>query len=475
MPERLLAKALVEKVNEEDGTLEAAVASTPVIDREGEVIEQEGWDLKNYKKNPVLLWMHNIREVRPPIGKVVKLWIEGSGKRAKLMFSPKFDLQDPFASDIFRKFKEGFLNTFSVGFMPIEQEDNIYKAQELLEISAVPVPANPQAQVQLRNAGMETTCFSDICKELGSESGLVGEDQGPKEEPDLEDVAEQALLRDQVQEKPYPNEHACRLEDPKQFDRFNRKNCEQKHDGKCIDVIYGIKEGKSKIQSLRYPKQSWSSAEAKSHCSGRGGSFTAASQSQEEMEAKGVISYHRYPLAQEGADWDAGKEVRGAEVSDLKKMCTWFDSKNPDLKTSYKLPHHRSDGKYSTVWRGVAAAMAALLGARGGVQIPDSDKKSVYNHLKKHYADFDKEVPDYRLVEAQILKDLDCGLETLYQEGSIEYIKSLFKNLKGEIRAKRKPKVEVDDLGALRDALRIVNQATNIALSRLKEKGGEKS
>lgn len=85
---------------------------------------------------------------------------------------------------------------------------------------------------------------------------------------------------------PYKNEHACRLEDPGKFDRFNRVNCEQKHEGKCIDVIYGIKEGKSKIQALRYPKDEWTADAAKSHCEGREGTFEAAAE--EEQGAKDI-------------------------------------------------------------------------------------------------------------------------------------------------------------------------------------------
>jgi len=79
-------------------------------------------------------------------------------------------------------------------------------------------------------------------------------------------------------------------------------------------------------------------------------------------------------------------------------MCTWYDSEKPELKSSYKLSHHSLSG-YKTVWRGVAAAMAALMGARGGVNIPDVDKRGVYNHLAKHYADFDKEAPEYKTAD----------------------------------------------------------------------------
>ena len=115
----------------------------------------------------------------------------------------------------------------------------------------------------------------------------------------------------------------------------------------------------------------------------------------EEPEIKTVIGYKKHPLAPVGSAWDAGAEVKQAEVKDLKIMCTWYDTEHADLKTAYKLPHHKASG-YATVWRGVAAAMGALLGARGGVMIPANDKKGVYSHLKKHYAEFDKEAPEFR-------------------------------------------------------------------------------
>jgi hypothetical protein len=75
---------------------------------------------------------------------------------------------------------------------------------------------------------------------------------------------------------PYPSEHSCRLNDPGKYDKIRRDNCAEKHDGKCIDVIYGIKSGKSEIQALRYPKKVWTEASARAHCDSRKGSFEAA-------------------------------------------------------------------------------------------------------------------------------------------------------------------------------------------------------
>ena len=157
---------------EEEGVVEGVVGSTEVIDRLEEVIEQDGWELSNYKKNPVVLWGHNVREERPPIGKAVKVWLEGVRKK-KLTFNIKFDLEDTFAAEIYRKVKEGFLSTVSVGFLPIDYEPmnkddtsffapQRYTKQELLELSFVPVPANPEALTTLKSMGIEPVELKDL-------------------------------------------------------------------------------------------------------------------------------------------------------------------------------------------------------------------------------------------------------------------------------------------------------------------------
>ena len=46
------------------------VASTEAEDRYGDVIEQEGWNLADFRKNPIALWMHDHKS---PIGTVDSL------------------------------------------------------------------------------------------------------------------------------------------------------------------------------------------------------------------------------------------------------------------------------------------------------------------------------------------------------------------------------------------------------------------
>ena len=72
-------------------------------------------------------------------------------------------------------------------------------------------------------------------------------------------------------------EHKCRITEPTGYDSYARVNCQQKSGGKCIDVVFGIKGSgankKSEIQALRYSEDVWSVAQAKKHCSSRGGKF----------------------------------------------------------------------------------------------------------------------------------------------------------------------------------------------------------
>jgi hypothetical protein len=68
----------------------------------------------------------------------------------------------------------------------------------------------------------------------------------------------------------------------------------------------------------------------------------------------------------------------------------------PHEKQAYKLPHHELvDGDLRVVWGGVRSAMQVLAGARGGVDIPDADRRDVYRHLERHYREFDEEPPAF--------------------------------------------------------------------------------
>lgn len=164
------AKALVKEIGETDGFLQSVVGSTSTVDRYGESIDQKTWILDSFKKNPVILWAHNLTlgEDRPPIAKAVNVEV----KKNKLIFDIQFDMADPFAADIFRKYKEKFLNAFSVGFIShkVMEEDGdnppVLMDNELLELSAVPVPANPEALQALKKRSFAVRSFKSMIDEV---------------------------------------------------------------------------------------------------------------------------------------------------------------------------------------------------------------------------------------------------------------------------------------------------------------------
>ena len=134
-----------------------AVASTPTTDRHGEIVSADGWDLANFKKNPVLLWSHDHKI--PAIGRAEKVWVEGKGKSARLMFKGRWQTVTEQGRAIAQLVKDGILNSFSVGFKPFDMDGNTFTKQELLEISLVNVPANPEAMMlaykSLKQSGFE--------------------------------------------------------------------------------------------------------------------------------------------------------------------------------------------------------------------------------------------------------------------------------------------------------------------------------
>lgn len=344
--DKLHTKAFIEK---QEGKM-VAVASEEVEDRQGEILSIDGWDLKNFKKNPVLLWYHNLRERSLPIGKAENIRYKIIDNKKKLTFEPIFEEITEFGRTIKKFFEESLLNTFSVGFIPLEKDGNKYIKQELLEISAVPVPALPSAQVVSR------------AQELGIDKKIT-----------------EAILGNE----------------------------------KALSEI--ISDGKNELGSKELG---------------------------DEIENKKVIPFVSYDLAPESRSWDEGatisrlkkwavNEKNELDFSKYKKAFTWVGENDKEL-TAYKLVHHDIQGvNLITVWRGVANSMALLLGANS-VIIPEEDRKAVYNHLKKHYEEFNKIIPDFRLVENQVLKGLDEEINALVENYELTKVYKLLTKIKNE-------------------------------------------
>lgn len=143
-------------------------ASTERVARDGDIIEVAGWDTKAFMSNPVFLWAHDNRT--PPIGRVTKTRkVRTKGEERRLEIDVDFagsDQNHELADTVYRLYRDGFMNAVSVGFSvkghrsPDDDErgklglgpfGHVITAAELLEVSAVPVPADPGAVLAKAN------------------------------------------------------------------------------------------------------------------------------------------------------------------------------------------------------------------------------------------------------------------------------------------------------------------------------------
>jgi len=156
---RGFTEALTE-VSDEERTA-TFIASDETVDRYGDIVSVKGWDLANFRRNPVFLWMHSQFQ---PIGKVKKIGVEGDKLIATVRFFDQGDSKT--ADDLWRLVKKKLLRAVSVGFTvkgdediePIRDENDRvtgfrFLRQELLELSLVSVPANPNALQLARSFG----------------------------------------------------------------------------------------------------------------------------------------------------------------------------------------------------------------------------------------------------------------------------------------------------------------------------------
>jgi hypothetical protein len=132
------------------------VASDESEDRYGDIIRQSGWQLENYKKNPIGLWAHDSNGMCSahngmPVARGAKIEVRGKELLWLAQFWPAGQYE--FSDLIFNAYNKGFMNAVSVGFIPIEfkwieEGDGMeFLKCELLEVSFVPLPANPNALV----------------------------------------------------------------------------------------------------------------------------------------------------------------------------------------------------------------------------------------------------------------------------------------------------------------------------------------
>lgn len=121
------------------------VAATAGRKGDGLNLLMDGVDLERFQANPVIGYGHSYWGVEGlPKGRAQDTRVDGE----QLLMDVVFDQADDFATTIERKYRNKFLNAFSIGFdvHDIDDEGTV-KSWELYEVSAVPLPMDPNALV----------------------------------------------------------------------------------------------------------------------------------------------------------------------------------------------------------------------------------------------------------------------------------------------------------------------------------------
>ncbi len=433
--------------------------STETQDRHGDIVRTKGILLKHFRKNPVVLFAHDAW--MPPIGKCPRIKLGNGVVDADVDFFTEETYE--FAETIFKIVEVGGLKATSIGFMPLKHErmgedddDNIsgspwaidFKRIDLLEFSIVPVPANPEAVRSIAKSGalmdpykkwlddmqdnwkhvepllldlgiveadvtavrkavdgngvsvqMPDNWGDDLSEELLTELDIldVGDEDGNEFDP-------QPLM---VHEDTYDTDSGEKIQIVQLQGEFPKHTSFSTELIEAADTKYVSREEDSITISLE-------NASAKYEIVGESEDGNVIEATLVECDYKAVNTFdtaHPDNTLSQAPDaaWNGAREEREASVESLGVMSAWR-SPTPDddeaTKDDFKFLHHCSSPPHAVNLRALAVGMAALNGARDGADIPDEDRRGVWNHLARHIREnFNDDPPELRWIEVEPLKE----------------------------------------------------------------------
>ena len=231
----------------------------------------------------------------------------------------------------------------------------------------------------------------EVCELIWSEA------EAPKAEGEGEDVPEEYAARTQAEDDENPPEGEDEPRD--------------KWIADCLvdpDVVAEIPDDEKR---LAHCEESWAA-----HHEGEGDDLK---EEQALQVMQGVVPYKATPAMAEDAGWDgdaARKSLEGwaagggdldldnsGQRSKYQQGFTFVHDEGTTL-ANYSLPHHEVVGGSLKVNRhGVSAAIAAINGGRGGVDMSESERRGAYDHLAKHLKAMDLEPPEFKQSAVRIL------------------------------------------------------------------------
>ena len=196
-----------------------ALASTGSIDRDEEIILPDAWELDAFRRSPIFLWAHAHRSQDPQnvLGRVVNVEKVPAGLLATFEYDTDIN---PKAAMVFAQVQKGTIRGYSVGFIPRSwvtsnsPEDHrkalpemarkaleegrafvVYTSAELIEISQVPIPSNPDALVgaSAKSARLQELKQLEEATMSKPEEKAVTPEITPEPGPDIEAIVKAAV------------------------------------------------------------------------------------------------------------------------------------------------------------------------------------------------------------------------------------------------------------------------------------------
>ena len=326
----------------------SAFGNTANPDRDGDIIPPTAFaeHLALYRQNPVIIASHTYRtsDGSPTvIGKAIEVKISETG----LLFTMQF-ADTPLANLYWSLYRDGFMRAFSVGFI-VTRPPRFRNGDNDPDF-----PAGVDRifeEVEL----LEISCVAIPSNReslvLSATKSAFKDDQDWKQQESLKSAVKQGYeIPDQV------------------WEQLDTK----------FDDIYADVFGKRTIPfsvhgTVPTNGDTWNGARARSQIT----------------------------------RWAGGPDPEDINFRRFRQGFAWFDEEAAESLASYKLPHHLVvDGELVSNQRGTVAAMAVLLGARGGIDIPDRERRGVYNHLAREYALHEIEPPEFKAYAEAELKEL---------------------------------------------------------------------
>ena len=277
----------------------------------------------------------------------------------------------------------------------------IVQGVELDHLAVTRAPANPDSigLVSLRSTFQDQANMSKFLERTTTSDNEVI----------LSKVSAQ-LIKDSVEER-----HICaweQMEDDKVKITFKLSHDEDEDEDNSYNDDEMDEEYKKK-KKKKYSNDKKSDAQLS-------GNDSELLEKEEPDTIRAVTKFENLSLADENLSWDWSTEAANAVLSDppnwerYRAAHIWYDADNSEVKSAYKLPFAKMiNGELRAVWRGVAAAMAAVNGARDSINISDEDRKMAYSHLVRYYEKFKKEAPEF---QATIDQSIDNADKTKHSE-----------------------------------------------------------